>query len=71
MMSEKLRKAREYELAHEKDVLPEERPAFHLSPRVSWLNDPNGFSWYGGQYHLFYQYHPYSSIWAPCTGVMR
>lgn len=32
MMSEKLRKAREYELAHEKDVLPEERPAFHLSP---------------------------------------
>ena len=65
MISEKLRTAREYELAHEKDILPEERPAFHLSPRVSWLNDPNGFSWYGGQYHLFYQYHPYSSIWGP------
>ena len=65
MMSDKLKKAREYELAHEKDILPEERPAFHLSPRVSWLNDPNGFSWYGGQYHLFYQYHPYSSVWGP------
>jgi len=65
MISEKLSKAREYELAHEKDILPEERPVFHLSPRVSWLNDPNGFSWYNGQYHLFYQYHPYSSIWGP------
>ena len=44
MISEKLRTAREYELAHEKDILPEERPAFHLSPRVSWLNDPNGMA---------------------------
>ena len=58
MMSEILKRAREYELAHEGDILPEERPVFHLSPRVSWLNDPNGFSWYNGQYHLFYQYHP-------------
>ena len=65
MMSEILKKAREYELAHEGDNLPEERPVFHLSPRVSWLNDPNGFSWYNGQYHLFYQYHPYSSVWGP------
>ena len=65
MMSEILKRAREYELAHEGDILPEERPVFHLSPRVSWLNDPNGFSWYNGQYHLFYQYHPYSSVWGP------
>lgn len=65
MMSEILKRAREYELAHEQDILPQERPVFHLSPRVSWLNDPNGFSWYNGQYHLFYQYHPYSSIWGP------
>lgn len=65
MISEALKKAREYELAHEGDVSAEERPLFHLSPRVSWLNDPNGFSWYNGKYHLFYQYHPYSSIWGP------
>lgn len=64
-MSEILNKAREYELAHEGDILRSERPVFHLSPRVNWLNDPNGFSWYNGQYHLFYQYHPYSSVWGP------
>ena len=27
------------------------------------MNDPNGFSCYGGKYHLFYQYYPYDSIW--------
>lgn len=64
-MSEILQKAREYELAHNDDILPQERPVFHLSPRVGWMNDPNGFSWYNGQYHLFYQYNPYSSIWGP------
>ena len=64
-MSELLKKARMYELTHEENILPHERPVFHLSPRVGWMNDPNGFSWYGGQFHLFYQYNPYSSIWGP------
>ena len=27
------------------------------------MNDPNGFSFYNGQYHLFYQYYPYDSHW--------
>ncbi|MCH5275397.1 MAG: glycoside hydrolase family 32 protein, partial [Lachnospiraceae bacterium] len=38
---------------------------FHLSSRVGWMNDPNGFSYYKGQYHMFYQYHPYDSHWGP------
>lgn len=42
-----------------------ERPSFHFSPLIGWLNDPNGFSYYEGKYHLFYQYHPYSSFWGP------
>ena len=65
MSSQALRDARRYEEVYEKMILPEERPAFHLSSRVGWMNDPNGFSRYKGEYHLFYQYHPYDSHWGP------
>lgn len=65
MNSEKLLKARHYEKEHEQRIAADERPAFHLSSRIGWMNDPNGFSYYNGQYHLFYQYHPYSTHWGP------
>lgn len=64
-MSQALRDARRYEEEKERLIPPRDRPAFHLSARVGWMNDPNGFSWYDGQYHLFYQYHPYDSHWGP------
>ena len=64
-MSQYLRDARRYEEATERLIPPQDRPAFHLSARVGWMNDPNGFSWHDGQYHLFYQYHPYDSRWGP------
>ena len=41
------------------------RPLFHFTPREHWMNDPNGMIYYNGTYHLFYQYHPYSSVWGP------
>lgn len=65
MPSKELRKAREFEELNQGLVSEEARPAFHFSPRVGWLNDPNGFSYYEGKYHLFYQYHPYSTYWGP------
>lgn len=65
MTSQTLREARKYEEASEKMIFTEERPAFHLSTRTGWMNDPNGFSWYNGKYHLFYQYNPYDSYWGP------
>ena len=63
MTSQTLREARKYEEASEKMIKQEERPDFHLSVRTGWMNDPNGFSYYNGQYHLFYQYNPYAPHW--------
>lgn len=37
----------------------------HFTPAKHWMNDPNGMVFYKGTYHLFYQYHPYSSVWGP------
>ena len=41
------------------------RPQFHFSPEKAWMNDPNGMVYYDGEYHLFYQYYPYASVWGP------
>ena len=41
------------------------RSFFHLMPNRGWMNDPNGFSWFDGLYHLFYQHNPYASEWGP------
>ncbi|MBR0354026.1 MAG: glycoside hydrolase family 32 protein [Oscillospiraceae bacterium] len=53
--------------AYEEDALSripkDARPQFHLTPCVGWMNDPNGFSRYKGEYHLFYQYNPYKTEW--------
>ena len=62
-MSEMLEKARKYEDEQGKQIKAEDRPAFHVSPYVGWMNDPNGFSYYQGEYHLFYQYYPYDTHW--------
>ena len=60
-----LQKARAYEAEHGAAISPAERPAYHLTPYVGWMNDPNGFSYYKGKYHQFYQYNPYDVRWAP------
>lgn len=65
MISEKLKRSREYEDEHIKKVPEEERPLYHVTGGVGWINDPNGFGMYKGEYHLFFQYHPYSTHWGP------
>ena len=63
MMNQKLIFARAYESAVGPQIPRKARPAFHLTPWTGWMNDPNGFSYYRGQYHLFYQYNPYDVEW--------
>ena len=65
MASEKLIKAREFEAQYMSFVPEEERPRFHVTGAIGWINDPNGFSVYKGEYHLFFQYHPYKTVWGP------
>ena len=33
-----------------------DRPTFHVMPRCSWINDPNGLCFYRGRFHAFYQH---------------
>ncbi len=40
-------------------------PHFHLAPQSGWMNDPNGLIYFKGQYHAFYQHHPYDENWGP------
>ena len=35
----------------------------HLRAPRNWINDPNGFIFYKGQYHVFYQHFPYEPRW--------
>ncbi len=41
------------------------RPKFHYTCKEGWINDPNGFSMYQGEYHIFAQHNPYDTKWGP------
>ena len=65
MVGDILSIVRSYENSESSRINPDERPLFHVSPLLGWMNDPNGFSVYQGEYHLFYQYYPYDTVWGP------
>lgn len=50
------------------------RNTYHIEPATGLLNDPNGFSYFNGKYHLFYQVFPYGPVhglksWALMTSI--
>lgn len=60
-----LDKARSFEKKRISEIPMETRPVYHMSSPAGWINDPNGFSVFKQDYHLFFQYHPFSNAWGP------
>ncbi|MFN8419946.1 MAG: glycoside hydrolase family 32 protein [Anaerolineae bacterium] len=50
-------------LLRQRLALDPQRPRYHFLPPSNWMNDPNGFIQWQGQWHLFYQHNPYSPLW--------
>ena len=64
-MTQKVDLANQFIAENVKKVNPIYRHHYHLMAPIGWINDPNGFIYYQGAYHLFYQYYPYESKWGP------
>jgi fructan beta-fructosidase len=41
------------------------RPDYHFTPASGWMNDPNGMFYLDGEYHLFFQHYPDTTVWGP------
>ncbi len=46
--------------------MEKERLKYHFQLQKGWLNDPNGPIYFGGKYHLYFQYNP---IWPDYAGT--
>jgi len=44
-----------------------QRAQLHLTPTLGWTNDPNGLSYFNGEYHAFFQHNPCNRNWENMT----
>ena len=65
MLSKRLQQARDFIDKYLPHIPSNELPRFHVTGGIGWINDPNGFSVYQDEYHLFFQYYPYDTKWGP------
>lgn len=52
----------ELEMLREKSEKSYWKPAFHIHPQFGLLNDPNGLAYFNGEFHIFYQWYPFSAM---------
>ena len=57
-----LRSADEIRPLHEKTVQSDYRQHYHIQSVTGLLNDPNGFVFHNGVWHLFYQWCPWGAV---------
>ena len=60
-IEDELKKYKIHTILGEKHVMKQD--FLHLKAPGNWINDPNGFIYYEGKYHLFYQHFPYAPMW--------
>ncbi|WP_291632860.1 glycoside hydrolase family 32 protein [Clostridium sp.] len=67
MIIDKIKEANVFIKNNKYRINSEYRLNYHLMGEYGWINDPNGFVFYKGKYHLFYQNYPYKA----CVGPMH
>lgn len=65
MLDERIIKAGEVLEAAKEKINERYRLGYHIMAPANWINDPNGLIQYKGEYHVFYQHHPYDENWGP------
>ena len=65
MLDKRILKAEEVLKKEKENVNKEYRLGYHIMAPANWINDPNGLIQYKGEYHAFYQHHPYDENWGP------